>query len=184
VTETKRTLPSWAPSGGLIAGAVVVMLLLWTLVIKADDDAESSDRPEIVDVGDIATTAASLGHSIYWAGERPGTKLELSESDAGRVYIRYLPKGAEPGVRSARFLTIATYPLENPAAALRRAKVTRPDAELARSDAGALMLIDPAAPGSIRVAYPGASEQVEVYTPNVADGVELVRRDRIEPVSQ
>ncbi len=180
--DSKSSLPSWAPIAGLLVGAVVVMLLLWALVIKSDEDEAGDDSPKIVQSSDIAATAKRLGRSIYWAGERPNTKLELAESDSGRVYVRYLDMNSEAGVRSADFLTVATYPVDDPAAALRRAKQTRPDAELARSDGGALILIDPSAPGSIRVAYPGASEQVEVYTPDIADGIELVKRDQIEPV--
>jgi hypothetical protein len=179
--DSKSSLPSWAPIAGLLVGAVVVMLLLWALVIKSDED-EADDSPRIVQSSDIAATAKRLGRSIYWAGERPNTKLELAESDSGRVYVRYLDMDSEAGVRNADFLTVATYPVDDPAAALRRAKQTRPGSELARSDGGALMLIDPAAPGSIRVAYPGVSEQVEVYTPDIADGIELVKRDQIEPV--
>src|SRR5690349_5624579 len=117
----KSSLPSWAPIAGLIAGAVVVMLLLWALVIKSDEDETASDGPRIVQSSDIAATAKSLGRSIYWAGERPNTKLELAESDSGRVYVRYLDDDSAAGVRSAEFLTVATYPVADPAAALRRA---------------------------------------------------------------
>lgn len=183
MNDSKRSLPAWTPIAAIIVGAVVVMLLLWALVIKSDDEDQGSDRPEIVQPSDLSDAAARLGHPVYWAGERPATKLELAESGSGRVYVRYLDEDAEPGVRSTKYLTVATYPVDDPEAALRRAKAdSSSGAELARSDGGALMLIDPATPGSIRVAYPDSSEQVEVYSPDVAEGVRLVKSGKIQPV--
>jgi hypothetical protein len=181
MNDSNRSLPSWLPIAGLLAGAVVVMLLLWFLVIKAEDDAVK-DSPEVVQVSDLSDVAERVGHPVYWAGERAQTKLELSESDAGRVYVRYLDEDAEPGVRSTDFVTVATYPVEDAAAALRRGAKNRPGAELARSDDGALILIDPKAPGSVRIAHPGSDEQVELYTPNVRDSIRLATNGSIQPV--
>jgi hypothetical protein len=158
------------------------MILLWALVIKADDDAEKQDSPKIVETSDISDAAERLGHPIYWAGERPETNLELGESDSGRVYVRYLDEGTEAGTRSARFMTVATYPVENAAAALRRGVGNRPNAELARGKNGALVLIDPGTPGSVRLAYPGSDQQVEIYTPNVRESIRLATDGSIEPV--
>jgi hypothetical protein len=158
------------------------MILLWALVIKADDDAEKQDSPKIVETSDLSDAAERLGHPIYWAGERPKTNLELAESDSGRVYVRYLDEGTEAGARSAKFMTVATYPVENAAAALRRGVTNRPNAELARGKNGAIVLIDPDTPGSVRIAYPDSDQQVELYTPNVRDSIRLATNGNIQPV--
>lgn len=182
MNDSKRSLPSWLPLAAGLALAVIGMVLLWALVIKSDDDAEKQDEPEIVQTSDLSDAADRVGHDIYWAGEQPRKKVELAESDTGRVYVRYLDEGAEPGVRSTKFMTVVTYPVENAAVALRRGLANRPKAELARGAGGAVVLIDPSTPGSVRLAYPGSDQQVELYTPNVKDSIRLATNGAIQPV--
>jgi len=182
VSSTKRSLPSWLPLAAGLAAAVVAMLLIWLLFIKAEDEAGDAGGPEIVQTSGLSDAAKRLGHPIYWIGERTGASYELAESDNGRVYVRYLDRGADAGVRSTQFVTVATYPVRNATAALRRGLASRPEAELARADNGALLLIDPKAPGSIRLAYPGADQQVELYTPDVAEGIRLAKSGAVQPV--
>jgi hypothetical protein len=179
----RRRFPSWLPLAAGLAVAVLGMILLWALVIKADEDAERDDGPAIVETSDLSDAADRAGHPIYWAGERPDSSLELAEApDGGPVYVRYLDAGAEAGVRSADFMTVATYAVDDAAAALRRGSKKRPNAELARGKGGALVLIDPATPGSVRIAYPGADEQIELYTPNVEESIRLATDGSIQPV--
>jgi hypothetical protein len=181
MNDFKRSLPSWVPLAGGLAIAVLGMVLLWALVIKSDDDAEN-DGPRVVETSDISAAAERLGHPIYWAGERSKTDIELAEADSGRVYVRYLDEGTEAGTRSTKFMTVVTYPVPNATAALRRALETRPNAELARGDGGAVVLIDPNTPGSVRLAYPGSDQQVELYTPNVRESIRLATNGSIQPV--
>jgi hypothetical protein len=181
MNDSKRSLPSWLPLAAGLAVAALGMILLWALVIKADDDAEQ-DEPRIVETSDLSDAAERLGHPIYWAGEQPGKSLELAEADTGRVYVRYLDEGVDAGVRSTKYMTVVTYPVPNAAAALRRGLAKRPDAELARGDDGAVVLIDPSTPGSVRLAYPGADQQVELYTPNVRESVRLATNGSVKPV--
>jgi hypothetical protein len=181
MNDSKRSLPSWLPLAGGLVVAVAALLLIWAVFIKAEDDSEQ-DGPRVVSVSELADAAEDLGRPIYWAGEQTGKRYELADSDSGRVYVRYIDRDTEPGARSTNFTTVVTYPVPDAAVALRRGAKTRPGAELARSDDGALLLIDPATPHSIRVAYPGADEQVEVYSPDVAAGVKLVKSGQIQPV--
>jgi hypothetical protein len=181
MNDFKRSLPSWAPLAAGLAIAVLGMVLLWALVIKSDEDAEQ-DGPRVVETSDLSDAAERLGHPIYWAGEQPETDLELAEADSGRVYVRYLDDGTEAGTRSTEFMTVVTYPVPNATAALRRALKTRPGAELARGNDGAVVLIDPDTPGSVRLAYPGANQQVELYTPDVEQSIRLATNGTIKPV--
>ena len=182
MNDSKRSLPSWLPLAGGLAIAALGTILLWFLVIDADEDAERLDGPKIVETSDLSAAAERLGHPIYWAGEQPKTNLELAESDSGRVYVRYLDEGAEAGVRSTDFMTVATYPVADAASALRRGLENRPDAELARGEGGAVVLIDPDTPGSVRLAYPGSDQQVELYTPDVERSIRLATDGSIQPV--
>lgn len=182
MNDSRRPRPSWLPLAAGLVIAVLAMVFLWSLVIEADEDDERGDGPAIVETSDLSDAAERLGHPIYWAGERPKAKLELAESDTGRVYVRYLDEDAEAGVRSTDFMTVATYPVENAVAALRRGVKSRPNAELARGDDGAVVLIDPDTPGSVRLAYPDSDQQVELYTPNVEDSIRLATNGGIQPV--
>jgi hypothetical protein len=181
MNDSRRSLPSWLPLAAGLAIAVLGMVLLWALVIESDEDA-SEDGPRIVETSDLSDAAERVGHPIYWVGEQPGTKLELAEADSGRVYVRYLDEDAEAGVRSTDFMTVATYPVENAAAALRRGLDNRPDAELARGDDGAVVLIDPDTPGRVRLAYPGSNQQVELYAPDVEESIRLATDGTVKPV--
>jgi hypothetical protein len=181
MNDFKRSLPSWVPLAAGLAIAALGMILLWALVIKSDEDA-ADDGPRVVETTDLSDAAERLGHPIYWAGERPKTDLELAEADTGRVYVRYLDEGTEAGTRSTKFMTVVTYPVPNATAALRRALKTRPNAELARGKDGAVVLIDPNTPGSVRLAYPGSDQQVELYTPDVRESIRLATNGSIKPV--
>ena len=181
MNDSKRSLPSWLPLAAGLAAAALGMILLWALVIKADDDA-ADDSPRIVESSDLSNVAQRLGDPVYWAGEQKGKSLELAEADTGRVYVRYLDEGVDPGTRSTKYMTVVTYPVPNAAAALRRGLAKRPDAELARGKDGAVVLIDPDTPGSVRLAYPGSDQQVELYTPNVEDSIRLATDGSIQPV--
>jgi len=181
MNDFKRSLPSWVPLAAGLAIAVLGMILLWALVIKSDEDA-ANDGPRVVETTDLSDAAERLGHPVYWAGERSNTDLELAEADTGRVYVRYLDEGTEAGTRSTDFMTVVTYPVPNATAALRRALKTRPNAELARGKDGAVVLIDPSTPGSVRLAYPGSDQQVELYTPNVKDSIRLATNGSVKPV--
>jgi hypothetical protein len=181
MNDFKRSLPSWVPLAAGLAIAVLGMVLLWALVIKSDEDIEQNG-PKVVETSDLSDAAERLGHPVYWAGEQPKTDLELAEADSGRVYVRYLDEGTEAGTRSTKFMTVVTYPVPNATAALRRALKTRPDAELARGNDGAVVLIDPNTPGSVRLAYPGADQQVELYTPDVEQSIRLATNGTIKPV--
>ncbi len=181
MNDSKRSLPSWLPLAAGLAAAVLGMILLWALVIKSDED-EQDDQPRIVETSDLSDAAERLGHPIYWAGEQSGKNLELAEADTGRVYVRYLDDGAEAGVRSTDYMTVVTYPVPNAAAALRRGLAKRPNAELARGKDGAVVLVDPSTPGSVRIAHPGSDQQIELYTPNVRESIRLATNGSIQPV--
>jgi hypothetical protein len=133
------------------------------------------------DVSELTELESSLGHPIYWAGERPATQLELKEEAEGSVYLRYLPPGAEAGDPNQQYLTVGTYPVANAVGALRRA-ATQSGVALQHLADGRVVLRNSASEGSVYLAYPGSDLQIEVYDPTPGRSLRLIRSGAIQPV--
>ena len=158
------SLGSLPPSGGTSAPSVTA----------------PGTAPVAASVGDLKALAARLGHPIYWAGPRPGYTYELTQTQSGKVYIRYLPSGAKLGDPRPRFLTVATYPFPGAYAAV--AKTANGAARIGLAHGG-VAAVDNAYPKSIHLAFPGVSYQVEVYDPSPGTGRKLVASGTITPVA-
>jgi hypothetical protein len=163
------------------------MLVLIALVLAAQggdggDKAQAIDTsPHFVEVADLAALEASLAHPLYWAGERQGDKLEITQEASGNLYLRYLPPGTGAGDPSAGFLTIGTYPVPDAVGALRRT-AAKSGATLQQAVGGAAVLANPSSQGSVYLAYPGSDLQIEVYDPAPGRALELIRSGAIRPV--
>ncbi len=165
----------------LVAGIVLVAVLLAGCGGGSDESTPAQGGgPQIASPEEIA--AVELSHPIYWVGERNGTSLELTVTDDERSYVRYLDEGVEAGDPAPGYLTVGTYPLENAAAALTSAAKNTEDT-LGRSDDGAVLLISKSNPGSIYVAYPGTGYEIEVFSPDPAEALELASSGALEPIN-
>lgn len=165
---------------GLVVLAAV-MLVVW-LASGDDDDSSSSDSGEarIVTAEELSEAGSEATLPIYWAGERQGSELELSQPDAQRTYVRYLTDGAEAGDQRPDFLTIGTYESADPMAALRRQG--KEGGVLAKAPGGATVYFAGQEPESVYVAFPGVDAQIEVYSPNFKEALQLVNSGQIVPV--
>ena len=121
-----------------------------------------------------------LGHPLYWLGRKPGVTYELTQTDAGAVFVRYLPSGVAPGVNRPH-LTVATYPFPGAFAALRRTAAQNPTGTI-RLSGGGLAVVDAGYPNSIHVAYPGVPYQVEVFAPSPARARAVVSSGQVRAV--
>jgi len=110
----------------------------------------------------LQTLAGALKQPIYWAGVKPGYKLELTREGDGRVFIRYLPPTATIG-SSHPYVTIGTYVLDN-AYSLTRTAAARPDS-VSIPVPGAVAFYSRKSPGNVYMAYPGSNVQVEIFDP-------------------
>jgi hypothetical protein len=144
--------------------AAVVLVGLAGCGSGGDSVSLTAGEPEVVSAPQLSEFAADADAPVYWLGERLGSSYELTETDSGRIYVRYLRGDAKAGDRRASFITVATYPSEDGAAKLRRAADAKGDAELGRTGDGAVLLADPSAT-SAYLAYPGGDVQVELYSP-------------------
>jgi hypothetical protein len=160
--------------GALVAIAVAAGLVAW---LALRDNGSSSGTPlnstaTAMTPAALARLARSLGHPIFWLGQKRGVTYEVTRTGNGTVYVRYLPTGV--GVGSSKpYLTVATYPFPGAYAAL-RAPARGKAAVTARVAHGGLALLDNGYPESVHVAYPGVDYQVEVYHPTPARAMQLV----------
>jgi hypothetical protein len=171
------------PVRGVQALLCVALLALGaTWSTGCGNDSSAAGEARIVSAEELGDFAASADFPIYWLGERGGTEIELSEEGPGRVYVRYLDPGTEPGADKAAVLTVGTYSSEEGVAELRRAARDGDGTVAARTDDGAVLLVDPSSSKSAHLAYPGAGPQIEVYSPSPGQALRLASRGAVRPV--
>ena len=150
----------------LVLGAAVVFaatLVGWLLVNHGKGEPTGvAAGPAVVSTAQLASAAHSLGRPIYWAGPRDDSSYELTVTDSGRVYVRYLPRGTAAGDRRADFLTVGTYLGDHAYEDLKKVS-TGPPVHSNLLDDGALLVAPERLPKSVYLAYPNGQFQVEVY---------------------
>jgi hypothetical protein len=173
--------------GRRLAGIATSVALVLTAAVLASvgGNGESAtapaSAPRLVSFEDLVALEEALEHPIYWAGERPGKRIELAEDAEGSVYLRYLPEGVEAGDPRQLYLTVGTYPVVDAAAAL-RGTAEENGLSLRRLEEGAVLLSNPSSPSSVYVVYGDADLQVEVYDPAPARALGLVEAGAVRPV--
>lgn len=138
----------------------------------------SASWPRIVSESELRVFGAANG-PVYWAGPRDGVQYELTITDTGVFYVRYLPAGAELGEPSDDFLTVATYPNIDGYDNLVQAGV-REGATSTVTQGGALIVTAPEAPLSTYFSFEGLGFQVEVYAPGEGESFSLVEDGTVE----
>ena len=165
----------------VLSVALIAAVAVW--VLRDDDSSPPAvDEPTAMTASDLSEFAAEKDAPVYWLGERSNADYELTDSESGRIYIRYLMDGADAGDERAKFITVATYPSEDGVAALRKAAREGSGAKLGKTDDGAVLLIDPTSPHNAHLAYPGANLQIEVYSPVPGEALRLAAGGDVEPV--
>jgi len=171
---------------------LIAAVVVWIADGSGGDDEETNTEapaPRIVTPDELSEAAAASEAPIYWAGERPGAELELSEAGGGaeegglsRAYVRYLTGGAEAGDPQPAHLAIGTYELPNAFAAL-QANAKRTGVKLRKAPEGLRAWQDPATPTSVYLAKPGAEYQIEVYDPNPKEALAVALSPDLRPVA-
>lgn len=193
-TQPKNTQPRNRTRIGLvIAVGLVAALVVWLLVKGNDNGSNSAPAPvpqagaqtlpaqSPVEISARGLTTLATAQPIYWAGERPGTKLELTVTSSGNVFVRYLDKATPIGAKNREFLTVGTYPVSG-ALELLQHEATRTNAVTKQLNGGGLVLVDKSHPQSVYVAYPGIDYQVEVYDPTPKQALDLVLSAAVGPI--
>ena len=167
--------------------ALLVVAIGWLLLSGSDDGdkepvAISSSYPAtIVSAEELSDVADSLEHPVYWLGERPGTRLELTRESNGDVYVRYLTGDAEPGDPRQDYVTVGTYPVTDAVAAVHRA-AAQEGTGVRSAPGGGVVFSSPKRPENVYLAYPNSEYQIEVFAPGAGEASELVSSGGVIPV--
>jgi hypothetical protein len=167
--------------GAVIALAVAVGVIVWLVLQNSGGSSPTthaqSNQPVAASRHRLRALATSLGHPLFWLGPEPGYTYELTQTQNGKIYIRYLPHGVKIG--SAKpYLTVATYPFPGAFPAIQKLAQTR-GAVSVKLPLGGLALLDTGYPESVHVAYPGVNYQIEVYDPTAAAAMQKVAAGHI-----
>ena len=175
--------------GAVVALALAAGLIAWAVIGRSDDDNTASTTPTnttptVAGTGPVGlsarglrTLARNVKEPIYWAGPMPGITYELTRTRNGSVYIRYLPRGVEPGEK-ADLLIVATYPFSK---AFNGLKQVAKGQEI-KLPGGGIAVVDQNYPKSVHLAYPGVNWQVEVYDPSPERALEVASSGDVAPV--
>jgi hypothetical protein len=166
-----------------IATAIAATVVGWLLVSNHGSSKPVSIAvgPMLVSAEQLTSEAKSLGRPIYWAGPRSNWSYELTVTKSGRVYVRYLPKGAAAGDRRANFLTVGTYPGVDAYPNLKKVS-TGPAVHSNLLPDDGLLVAPKRLPKSVYLAYPKADYQVEVYDASAAAARRMALNGLIEPI--
>ncbi len=170
----------------IVGMAVLVGVVAWFATSSNRDGGNpilgtASGDPKMVDKGEMSAITDEVGHSVFWAGERPGTKVEVRHDEIGNTHVRYLTGDAQPGDPAQTFLDIGTYPFEG----AREATVKLAGQQgLRRVTVGdGVGFFDPKRPTSVFLVFPDRPDyQVEVYHPDADGALEVARSGDIVPM--
>jgi hypothetical protein len=156
--------------------AVIVVLLLRGGSSEGNNDGSVTSPlaprgPVAMNLGGLRSIAESVGHPVYWAGQRPGG-YELTVNASGDIYIRYLEGRIPVGSRRQTSLTVATYPYPDAYRTLQSVS-RRPGEAFVRTPDGGLVVADVGSPHNVHIAYPGQDIQIEVYDPHAGRALAL-----------
>jgi hypothetical protein len=126
----------------------------------------------------LVTFAEALKRPIYWAGPVPGDTYEFTETTAGNIYVRYLPKGVKVGDPRAAFRVVGTYPYANALAAL-EGIAGKSGQHL---PGGGIVVPSAGYPKSVHMAYPGVAYEIEVFDPVPGHARAIALSGQVQPI--
>ena len=159
----------------VVAVAIGAALVTWLALRGANDSSNApaqSSSAAVASVGRIQSLATSVGHPVFWLGPKSGYVYELTSTQDGKIYIRYLPAGVHAGATKP-YLTVGTYPFPGAYPAIAKGAAAKGSTTVKLADGG-LAVLDGAYPESVHLAYPGVDYQVEVYDPTPRRALHLV----------
>lgn len=169
--------------GALLALGLAAFCIGWLAMNRGGDEAPvtAGGGASSASESELRSFAGSVDHPVYWAGPKDGHTYELTRTTDGRVYVRYLPEGADVGDPRSEFLTIGTYPRASAFADLKRA-AKADDAVSLKLERGGLAVFSEGRPTSVYFGYPKERFQVEVYHPSSNEARRLALTGQVVPV--
>ncbi len=165
---------------GLLALVVIAVVIFGLVKLLGDDDSNGDDGPVGLSESELLEKAGSFPTPAYWVGPQPGTdQYELTQTDDGRIYVRYLTGSGEVGAQTPDYLTVGTYPVAGAKEALRRSK--------AEGGTGALLELpgrDVLEGGSGQNVYVVFNDQpdlqIEVFDPTPGRAIQLATKGELQ----
>jgi hypothetical protein len=138
-------------------------------------------RARIVTVAALQSLADARGRPVYWAGERPGTSLEYTQTTDGNVYVRYLTGSAKAGDKRASYVVVATY-TQPDAFARVQSIAQRQHLSVKQLPNGAIAVTEPTNARNVHVVFPLEGYQIEIYAPTAVEARRIVRSGAVRRV--
>jgi hypothetical protein len=170
----------------IVGVAVLAGLIAWFVTSSNREGGNpilgtASGDPKMVENAEVDTISSEVGHTVFWAGERPNTKIELRHDVAGNTHVRYLTGDAEPGDPAQLYLDIGTYPFEGGHSVI-STMAREPGTTMVKSG-DAVGFYDPERPTNIYLGFPDRPDfQVEVFHPDEDTALEVARGGDIVPM--
>ena len=187
--RAQRLTPRLLAAAAVVA--VVVAVVVWLIVRGGGSSTNTpattatTTTASVTPLGPVAaaqsalvTFSKALKRPIYWAGPVPGDTYEFTETTAGNIYVRYLPKGVRVGDPRAAFRVIATYPYPGALAALSALA----GAKGVPLQGGGLALPSTGNPKSVHMAYPGVAYEIEVFDPVPGQARAIAVSGQVQPI--
>jgi hypothetical protein len=199
--ERARSLLSIRPQAVLAALAACVFVVLLFVgngsperpQPSGSSSSNASTAPKLTSADGLRRLSAAAAQPVYWIGEQPRTKLELTRTATGRIFVRYLPVSAQIADPSLAYPFVATYRYPRALDAVRKAAGA--DGSLVRTLSGGGLAVQnrrgpelvkatrlPLPSPPVFLAYPGSDFLVEVYDRSTDRALELVSSGRVRPV--
>lgn len=163
-SASRRRLRPWIAAA--VVGAIAIVLAV-VLLGGGDDEPSGTVRrapATAITAARLAALPGEVGHAVFWAGPRAGATYELTRTSSGRIFVRYLPQGAEVGTERATYLTVGSYPQRDALATLEATARAQGVATIPLPDGGRAFQ-DARRATSAYAAFPGLDVQIEVFDP-------------------
>jgi hypothetical protein len=185
ITRLRAPKNPYLQLGALLGVALIAFMVTW-LVMRGGSSTPGKQtlpavgKPGIVTEAQLRTLAKQTKFPVYWAGKKSGA-YELTRLSDGRIYVRYLDSATQLGTRSAKYLTVGTYPSKQAWLEIHRAARRKGGLSL-KIPHGGMLVFNTATPTSVYFGYPSAKYQVEVYDPSPQQARSLVLGGKITPI--
>jgi hypothetical protein len=189
----QRSGEPWARRPGLRIGAVVAVAIavavgVWLIVRGGDSSGSSGETSHVAAIPAVAATPGRLhdlsvevGRPIYWLGPQEDRTYELTRTTLDRIYVRYLPPGAEVGTTEAKYPLVGTYPVDGAYDVL-KALAKKAGESSFTAPKGGFAVYSTSRPTNIYLAFPGSNVQIEVFDPSATHARELITSGQVVPV--